>query len=232
MVLHSLLPGGWWVCRSSPPIPSHGSNTLSAFAHDPSSVLHPGSMQGLWYINWFRFILLFSSIIPVSLRVNLDMGKAVYSYKIKNDPTLPGVGVNNSNLPEVLSCPMAGNQQSRHRGLCICMQPFNLPAHPPLRVLLRTLLQRSTMHRSVQHFVLAWSSILLNAHLASKCEQAILNLFGLLNPDVLRNPNFCVGCFEFYLHNIFATAPKIGENYFIFSIFFTRFSFAELVLVE
>lgn len=31
----------------------------------------PTKFQGLWYINWFRFVLLFSSIIPVSLRVNL-----------------------------------------------------------------------------------------------------------------------------------------------------------------
>ena len=60
------------------------------------------SFRGLWYINMFRFVLLFSSIVPVSLRVNLDMGKTWYSYKITHDALIPGVGVNNSNLPEEL----------------------------------------------------------------------------------------------------------------------------------
>eukprot|EP00668_Euglena_longa_P013896 GGOE01017847.1.p1 GENE.GGOE01017847.1~~GGOE01017847.1.p1 ORF type:complete len:1117 (-),score=406.00 GGOE01017847.1:373-3663(-) len=58
--------------------------------------------QGLWYINWFRFVLLFSYIVPVSLRVNLDMGKTAYTWKIHHDRNLPGVTVNNSNLPEEL----------------------------------------------------------------------------------------------------------------------------------
>ena len=30
---------------------------------------------GLWGIYFFRFVLLFSSIIPISLRVNLDLAK-------------------------------------------------------------------------------------------------------------------------------------------------------------
>eukprot|EP00994_Dinema_validum_P002215 NODE_147_length_2353_cov_55.510851_g103_i0.p1 GENE.NODE_147_length_2353_cov_55.510851_g103_i0~~NODE_147_length_2353_cov_55.510851_g103_i0.p1 ORF type:complete len:673 (-),score=116.55 NODE_147_length_2353_cov_55.510851_g103_i0:264-2282(-) len=59
-------------------------------------------MQGQWYITWFRFILLFSSIIPISLRVNLDMGKAVYSYMIMKDKRVVGMKVNNSSLPEEL----------------------------------------------------------------------------------------------------------------------------------
>lgn len=33
-----------------------------------------------WYIYLFRFILLLSSIIPISLRVNLDMAKIYYSW--------------------------------------------------------------------------------------------------------------------------------------------------------
>lgn len=33
-----------------------------------------------WYINFFRFILLLCSIIPISLRVNLDLAKIYYSY--------------------------------------------------------------------------------------------------------------------------------------------------------
>ena len=36
-------------------------------------------LHGLWPIYFFRFLLLFSSIIPISLRVNLDMAKTLYS---------------------------------------------------------------------------------------------------------------------------------------------------------
>eukprot|EP01060_Flectonema_neradi_P005335 TRINITY_DN13533_c0_g1_i2.p1 TRINITY_DN13533_c0_g1~~TRINITY_DN13533_c0_g1_i2.p1 ORF type:complete len:1216 (+),score=261.43 TRINITY_DN13533_c0_g1_i2:203-3850(+) len=57
---------------------------------------------GEWYISFFRFVLLFSSIIPISLRVNLDMGKAVYSFFIMTDKKIQGVVVRNSNLPEEL----------------------------------------------------------------------------------------------------------------------------------
>eukprot|EP01059_Diplonema_ambulator_P007653 TRINITY_DN17146_c0_g1_i1.p1 TRINITY_DN17146_c0_g1~~TRINITY_DN17146_c0_g1_i1.p1 ORF type:complete len:1140 (+),score=434.95 TRINITY_DN17146_c0_g1_i1:152-3421(+) len=57
---------------------------------------------GEWYISFFRFVLLFSSIIPISLRVNLDMGKAVYSFFIMRDAQIKGVVVRNSNLPEEL----------------------------------------------------------------------------------------------------------------------------------
>lgn len=46
--------------------------------------------NGPWYRYMFRFVLLFSYIIPISLRVNLDMGKAFYSYQIQNDPEIKG----------------------------------------------------------------------------------------------------------------------------------------------
>ena len=39
--------------------------------------------QGDWWIYLFRFVLLFSYIIPISLRVNLDMGKSWYSHCIE-----------------------------------------------------------------------------------------------------------------------------------------------------
>ena len=53
-------------------------------------------------INIFRFLLLLSSIIPISLRVNLDFAKIVYSYKISNDPIIPGTIARNSTIPEEL----------------------------------------------------------------------------------------------------------------------------------
>ncbi|KAK7466492.1 putative aminophospholipid-translocase [Stygiomarasmius scandens] len=58
--------------------------------------------RGLWYIYLFRFLILFSSIIPISLRVNLDMGKTVYAHQIMNDSEIPGTIVRTSTLPEEL----------------------------------------------------------------------------------------------------------------------------------
>ena len=40
------------------------------------------------------------------------------------------------------------------------------------------------------------------------------------NPNYLRNPKFCVGCFEFYLSKILRQHLKQGKKYSIFAIFF------------
>ncbi|EPQ55997.1 aminophospholipid-transporting P-type ATPase [Gloeophyllum trabeum ATCC 11539] len=58
--------------------------------------------RGLWYIYVFRFLILFSSIIPISLRVNLDMGKTVYAHQIEHDSEIPNTIVRTSTLPEEL----------------------------------------------------------------------------------------------------------------------------------
>lgn len=58
--------------------------------------------RGLWYIYVFRFLILFSSIIPISLRVNLDMGKTVYASQIMKDAEIPDTIVRTSTLPEEL----------------------------------------------------------------------------------------------------------------------------------
>ncbi|KAK7024311.1 putative aminophospholipid-translocase [Paramarasmius palmivorus] len=52
--------------------------------------------RGLWYIYVFRFLILFSSIIPIRL------GKTVYAQGIVNDPEIPGTIVRTSTLPEGL----------------------------------------------------------------------------------------------------------------------------------
>lgn len=51
---------------------------------------------------WFRFVLLFSYIIPISLRVNLEMGRVVYSYMIQRDIEIPGTVVRTTTIPEDL----------------------------------------------------------------------------------------------------------------------------------
>lgn len=58
--------------------------------------------QGNWMIKFFRFILLLCSIIPISLRVNLDMAKIYYSYCVFNDHEIEGTIPRNSTIPEEL----------------------------------------------------------------------------------------------------------------------------------
>lgn len=58
--------------------------------------------SGPWYRYLFRFILLFSYIIPISLRVNLDIGKSFYSWSIGKDPAMSGTAVRCTTIPEEL----------------------------------------------------------------------------------------------------------------------------------
>jgi phospholipid-translocating ATPase len=58
--------------------------------------------RGPWYRYMVRFFLLFSYMIPISLRVNLDMGKTVYAWFIQRDKTIPGTVVRTSTIPEEL----------------------------------------------------------------------------------------------------------------------------------
>ena len=56
----------------------------------------------VWYIKILRFLVLFSTIVPISLRVNLDLGKSAYSWFIQRDPGIPGAVVRTSTIPEDL----------------------------------------------------------------------------------------------------------------------------------
>lgn len=55
-----------------------------------------------WYVAVTRFLILFSTIVPISLRVNLDMGKTVYARFIERDRDIPGTVVRTSTIPEEL----------------------------------------------------------------------------------------------------------------------------------
>ena len=65
-----------------------------------------GRIEGLesreWYISVMRFLILFSTVVPISLRVNLDMGKSVYAWFIEHDSSIPGTVVRTSTIPEDL----------------------------------------------------------------------------------------------------------------------------------
>lgn len=58
--------------------------------------------HGSWIIVMIRYMVLFSSIIPISMRFNLDISKTVYSAGIERDLDIPGVIVRCGTLPEEL----------------------------------------------------------------------------------------------------------------------------------
>jgi len=49
-----------------------------------------------------RFVLLFSFIIPISMKINLDVSKMIFSYRISHDHQIEGSIMRNSNIPEEL----------------------------------------------------------------------------------------------------------------------------------
>lgn len=58
-----------------------------------------------WYqvlIVFFRFIVLFCGIIPISLRVNLDISKTFFAFQINKDDNIKDTIVRNSTIPEEL----------------------------------------------------------------------------------------------------------------------------------
>jgi phospholipid-translocating ATPase len=58
--------------------------------------------HGNWGLMFFRFVLLLCSIIPISLRVNLDLAKIWYSYSIDKDKEITETITRNSSIPEEL----------------------------------------------------------------------------------------------------------------------------------
>lgn len=44
-----------------------------------------GGLGEYWILDLFRQVLLLSSIIPISLRINLDISKTLFSYRINHD---------------------------------------------------------------------------------------------------------------------------------------------------
>ena len=58
--------------------------------------------QSDWLVQFIRFMILLSSIIPISLRVNLDFSKLTYCRMINTDKDIPGTLVRNRSVPEEL----------------------------------------------------------------------------------------------------------------------------------
>ena len=55
-----------------------------------------------WLTKMFRYFILLCSIIPISLRVNLDLAKLIYSIRIQRDKEINGTVARNSGIPEEL----------------------------------------------------------------------------------------------------------------------------------
>ena len=63
------------------------------------------SMKGFsskFFFILFKYIILFCAIIPISLRVNLDVSKTYFSYVINRDKSIPETIARNSTIPEEL----------------------------------------------------------------------------------------------------------------------------------
>jgi len=63
------------------------------------------SMKGFsskFFFIFFKYIILFCAIIPISLRVNLDVSKTYFSYAINRDKSIPETIARNSTIPEEL----------------------------------------------------------------------------------------------------------------------------------
>ena len=58
--------------------------------------------HGAYEMFFFRVMLLLSSIIPISVKINLDLAKLWYSYGINQDQEIKGTIARNSNIPEEL----------------------------------------------------------------------------------------------------------------------------------
>lgn len=50
----------------------------------------------------FRYLILLSNVIPISMRVNLEFAKLVYSLRINMDEDIPETITRNSQIPEEL----------------------------------------------------------------------------------------------------------------------------------
>lgn len=54
------------------------------------------------FLQVFRYVLLLSTIIPISVKVNHDLSRLYYSSRINNDPDMPGCQARNSSVCEDL----------------------------------------------------------------------------------------------------------------------------------
>jgi phospholipid-translocating ATPase len=55
-----------------------------------------------WLITMFRYFLILTTFIPISSKVHIDVSKAIFSYLISHDQSIPNTQARNSDIPEEL----------------------------------------------------------------------------------------------------------------------------------
>ena len=110
------------------------------------------NIHGDWYVTLLRYILQMSSIIPISMRVNIDFAKLIYSRRINKDIELPGCQVRNSSIPEELGriehllCDKTGTQTQNvmiFKQICTNLGNFNKEVENELIEYVRKNIERS-----------------------------------------------------------------------------------------
>ena len=65
-------------------------------------IITTAKLGSKFFFNFIKYIILFCAIIPISLRVNLDVSKTYFSILINKDKEIPGTIARNSTIPEEL----------------------------------------------------------------------------------------------------------------------------------
>lgn len=73
---------------------------VAAFVYGALSGHSP--LHSTFYLTCFRFLLLFSALIPISLRVNIDLAKILFSILIRRDKEMQTPIVRSTTIPEQL----------------------------------------------------------------------------------------------------------------------------------
>lgn len=55
-----------------------------------------------FYLNLIKYIIIFSVVIPISIKCNVDVAKFFFCRFINKDSSIPGVESRNQNIPEEL----------------------------------------------------------------------------------------------------------------------------------
>ncbi|UKK01787.2 cation transporting ATPase [Theileria orientalis] len=65
-------------------------------------MLVPTGFEARWYVTFLKYLLLFSTIVPLSLRISLDIAKYVYNRAIVMDKKIPKAMPRTTMIPEEL----------------------------------------------------------------------------------------------------------------------------------
>ncbi|OBA23112.1 phospholipid-translocating P-type ATPase [Metschnikowia bicuspidata var. bicuspidata NRRL YB-4993] len=161
--------------------------------------------SGTWYIDILRFLILFSTIIPVSLRVNLDLAKSVYASQIQKDADIPGTVVRTSTIPEDLgrieyllsdkTGTLTQNDMEMkklHLGaVCYAGETLDIVAENVGKLLLSELTGSSLKRRDLATKVCDFALVLALCHNVTPSEEDGAISYQAASPDEIAIVKFC-----------------------------------------